>query len=526
MNSRANKIAAEHHNTPEIESKEQTHENTPAVAKAAGGSPKLSRNSNAHHSMNWIFTVVFLVVELVAILSAVHALFTVRTAQGTIAWVIGLIAFPWLGLPLYWLFGCRRFDAHASAMQRKISEHEGKIQEVQTRIARYQVSPREIQPARAGDLAAVAGKEFLEGNQVDLLVDGEAAFASILAEVAGAKRSVFVQFYIMREDGLGLRLLEALAAKAAEGVQVCFLLDSFGGGAMSPAIIRKWQDRGIRMARFCAVSGWRDRWRLNFRNHRKNVIVDGWVGFIGGHNVGDEYLGKNPKYGAWRDTHARVEGPSAIQLQMVFASDWFFATGEALRGCWETAGPLPEGGGQRALVLASGPSDEFERCTLFFHNVISMAERRLWIASPYFVPDEGIMQALQLAAIRGVEVRILLPMKPDQWLVWLASFAILTELTHPNIHIHRYTGGFLHQKVLLVDDGFASVGTKNFDNRSFRLNFEITLAVADRRFASQVAEMLERDFARSVVVGPDDYESRSPAFKAGAQAARLFAPIL
>ena len=256
------------------------------------------------------------------------------------------------------------------------------------------------------------------------------------------------------------------------------------------------------------------------------MIVDGWVGFIGGHNVGDEYLGKNPKYGPWRDTHARVEGPSAIQLQMVFAADWFFATGEALKGCWEAAGPLAEGGGQRALVLASGPSDDFERCTLFFHNVISMAERRLWIASPYFVPDEGIMQALQLAAVRGVDVRILLPMKPDQRLVWLASFAILTELTHPNIHIHRYTGGFLHQKVLLVDDGFASVGTKNFDNRSFRLNFEITLAVADRRFASQVAEMLEGDFARSVEVGQDDYESRSLAFKVGAQAARLFAPIL
>lgn len=476
--------------------------------------------------MNWIVTVVFLVVELLAILSAAHALFTVRTAQGTIAWVVGLIAFPWLGLPLLWLFGCRRFDAHAQAMQRKLSEHRGKIQDVQTRIARYHVSRTEIQPARAGDLAAVAGKEFLEGNQVDLLVDGEATFASILSEVARAKRSVFVQFYIMREDGLGLRLLEALAAKAAEGVEVCFLLDSIGGAAMSPAIIRKWQDRGIRMARFCAFSSWRDRWRLNFRNHRKNVIVDGWVGFIGGHNVGDEYLGKNPKHSPWRDTHARVEGPSAVQLQMVFASDWFFATGEALEGCWEADGPLAEGDGQRALVLASGPSDDFERCTLFFHNVISMAEQRLWIASPYFVPDEGIMQALQLAAIRGVDVRILLPMKPDQRLVWLASFAILTELTHPNIHIHRYTGGFLHQKVLLVDDGFASVGTKNFDNRSFRLNFEITLAVADRRFASQVAEMLEGDFARSVEVGRDDYESRSLTFKVGAQAARLLAPIL
>jgi cardiolipin synthase len=177
-------------------------------------------------------------------------------------------------------------------------------------------------------------------------------------------------------------------------------------------------------------------------------------------------------------------------------------------------------------VLASGPSDQFERCTLFFLNVISMTERRLWIASPYFVPDEGILQALQLAAIRGVDVRILLPMKPDQVLVWLASFAMLTELAHPNIHIHRFTGGFLHQKALLVDDSFAAVGTANFDNRSFRLNFEITLAISDARFASEVARMFESDFAESVEVGRNDYESRPLYFKAGAQAARLLAPIL
>ena len=155
-----------------------------------------------------------------------------------------------------------------------------------------------------------------------------------------------------------------------------------------------------------------------------------------------------------------------------------------------------------------------------------MARKRLWIASPYFVPDEGILLALQLAAIRGVEVRILLPMKPDHLLVWLASFAILTELTHPNIHVHRFTGGFLHEKALLVDDTFAAVGTANFDNRSFRLNFEITLAVSDARFAGEVAEMFQSDFAESVEVGRDDYESRPFYFKAGAQAARLLAPIL
>lgn len=473
-----------------------------------------------------ILPLIYLILEGIAVLSAIHALFTVRTAQGTIAWIVGLVAFPILGLPLYWFFGSRRFESHSEAMRRKLVNHRCEIHRVRNEIKPFQIERARILPARVADFAAIAGEEYLRANQLRLLINGVETFDAILAEIAGARHCVFVQFYIMREDGLGLRLLEALAAKAAEGVEICFLFDSWGSAAMKPSVIQKWRERGLKMATFCAVSGWRERWRLNFRNHRKNVVIDGRVGFIGGHNVGDEYLGLNPKIGAWRDTHVRVEGPGAMQLQMVFTADWAFATGEILQGRWQGPEIEPSDEGQRALVLSSGPSDEHELCTLFFHQAIAMAEQRLWIASPYFVPDEGLIHALQLAAIRGVEVRILLPMKPDQWLVWLASFAILTELDHPNVHIHRFTGGFLHQKALLVDDDFAAVGTANFDNRSLRLNFELTLAVADRKFATEVAAMFEMDFASSQKVNAREYNHRPLFFKAGARAARLLAPIL
>jgi len=299
-----------------------------------------------------------------AVASAVHALFTVRTAQGTIAWVIGLITFPWLGLPLYWFFGSRRFDAHSKVMKNALITHQAKIHKVHEEIRHFQVPRSAIKPNRVGDLAAVAGEEFLDGNKLDLLIDGKATFDAILAEVASAERCIFVQFYIMREDGLGLRLLEALAGRASERIEVCFLFDRVGSISMTPAVIEKWRARGVRMATFCAHSEWRDRWQLNFRNHRKNVVVDGRVGFIGGHNVGDEYLGINPKFGRWRDTHVRVEGPSAMQLQMAFIADWFFATGEALAGHWD-GGSWSDVECEPALVLASGPSDQFERCTLF-----------------------------------------------------------------------------------------------------------------------------------------------------------------
>jgi cardiolipin synthase len=284
------------------------------------------------------------------------------------------------------------------------------------------------------------------------------------------------------------------------------------------------------MREFCAHASGRDRWRLNFRNHRKNVIVDGRTGFVGGHNVGDEYLGLNPKYGRWRDTHVRVEGPAVQQLQMVFAADWFYMNDEILPGPWQPVIPPCVAGtdapNQRALVLGSGPSDGFERCTLFFLHVIGMARQRIWIASPYFVPDESVIQALQLAAVRGVEVRILIPQEPDKRLVWLASFQMLLELNHPNIHIHRFTGGFLHHKALVVDGDFAAVGTANFDNRSFRLNFELTLAVADRAFAGEVAAMFERDFAESRECSAQGYFELSWIDKIGVRITRLLAPIL
>lgn len=476
--------------------------------------------------MVWIFYTLLAVLQVLAILSAVHALFTVRTPQGTIAWVIGLIAFPLLAVPLYWFFGSRRFDTHALVMARKFEESRDRILAIRAAAEIYRTSPAKLHPPEAAALTAIAGLDFLRGNSLTLLIDGEATFDAILAEIGTARQSILVQFYIVRPDGLGHRLLEALAAKAAEGVEVCFLYDQLGSSGFKPRMARAWRARGVRMVPFCAFSGWRDRWRLNFRNHRKNVVIDGRVGFIGGHNVGDEYLGLNPKFGRWRDTHVRVEGPAALQLQMSFAADWYFATGEIVRAPWQPQIPAPGHADQFALVLDSGPSDQDERCTLFFLQVISMARRRLWIASPYFVPDEGILMALELAALRGVEVRILLPAKADHLLVWMASFAMLKELDQPGIHIHRFTGGFLHQKALVVDQDFAAVGTANFDNRSFRLNFEITLAVADARFAAETAAMFERDFAESEEVNAKAYDDLPWRMKIGAKAARLLAPIL
>jgi cardiolipin synthase A/B len=475
-------------------------------------------------------TAAYLTSQTLGILAAVHALFTVRTAQGATAWIVGLLSFPAVAVPAYLVFGCRRFDSHGRAMESKLQRHAGLMGRVLDEWQPFAVERAGLEPASVGALAELAGFEFLAGNRLRLLIDGDETFDDILREIASARESVYVQFYIVRNDDLGNRLLETLACRAEAGVKVCFLYDRFGAGEITPKVADLWRRRGIEMREFCARASGRDRWRINFRNHRKNVIVDGRTGFVGGHNVGDEYLGLNPRYGRWRDTHVRVEGPAVQQLQMVFAADWFYMTDEILPGPWRPVEPERTAGtdapNQRALVLASGPSDGFERCTLFFLHVIGMARQRIWIASPYFVPDESVIQALQLAAVRGVEVRILIPQEPDKRLVWLASFQMLLELDHPNIHIHRFTGGFLHHKALVVDQDFAAVGTANFDNRSFRLNFELTLAVADRTFAGEVAAMFEQDFAESRECSAQGYSELSRIDKIGVRITRLLAPIL
>jgi len=356
------------------------------------------------------------------------------------------------------------------------------------------------------------------------LINGEATFAAIFAAIERAESYILVEFYIIRADGLGNRLKDALIAKAAEGIDVYILYDSVGSIGLPQTYTDELTAAGVKTAEFNTTRRLGNRFRLNFRNHRKIVVVDGKEAFIGGHNVGDEYLGKNPKLSPWRDTHIRLRGPVTLEAQLTFVEDWHWATQEPPpRLNW-----IPEkasGENTIALCLPTGPADPLESATLFFLNAINSATQRIWIVSPYFVPDEQLTSALQLAALRGVDVRILIPEKPDHLLVYLSSFSYLKEAEKAGVKIYRYQPGFLHQKVMLIDHQTATVGTANFDNRSMRLNFEVTVMVVDKEFARQVEEMLTADFAASRQLSPDDLDNRSFLFRFVVRAARLLSPI-
>jgi cardiolipin synthase len=366
--------------------------------------------------------------------------------------------------------------------------------------------------------------DLTRGNRVELLINGQATFDSIISGIAQAKEYVLCQFYMFHDDGLGRRMQQALIERAKAGIRVYMLYDEVGSKGLPNSYIDELRAAGVEVTSFKPTQGARNRFQLNFRNHRKMVVVDGITGWVGGHNVGDEYLGLDPDFSPWRDTHVRLEGPVVIQLQTVILGDWYWATRELLELNLTPVGA--EGGDAKAMILPSAPSQRHETAGLFFVTALNSARKRIWLSAPYFVPDEAVMKALELAALRGVDVRVITTGKGDSLPVFLAAFHYIDQLRGLGIKFYAYKPGFLHEKVMLVDDEISTVGTANFDNRSFRLNFEVTSIIVDKEFAKEMEAMFERDFAHAEPIDADELEKKSFWWRLGVKASRLAAPVL
>jgi cardiolipin synthase len=473
--------------------------------------------------MNTIVTTLVPTIHALGVIASIHAVMRTRTSQGAIAWAVALITLPYLALPLYLVFGRDQFRGYIEA-RREEGHRIQHLREAMARGARDRSSLPQSAPASFLVFNQLARMPFTTGNQATLLIDGKAAFDAIFAGIEAATRYVLVQFFIVHDDQIGRELKARLLAKARQGVAIYFLYDEIGSHALPRRYIHELRHGGIRAQPFRTSRGLRLRFQINFRNHRKIVVVDGRLGFVGGMNVGDEYLGRSRRFGPWRDTFASVSGLAAKAVQLSFLDDWHWSTGEVPDLDWSM--DQTESDGKAVLVLPTGPADDLDTCTLFFTHAIQVAKERVWITSPYFVPNPEILIALQLAVLRGVDVRILLPGMPDHLLVYLAAFSYLKDTLPVGVKMYRYKEGFLHEKAMLVDNELAAVGTANLDTRSLRLQFEITLLFADRSFAAEVRKMLEADFARSRPLLMSEINDRSFAFKVIVRIARLLAPVL
>lgn len=460
-----------------------------------------------------------LLLHLIGLAHVIHALMHVRTSQGTIAWIVCLIAFPWLAVPLYWFAGKSRFSGYVRARRGLDAKLRQLADDLHRRLRHYAIRPDDAF-GRAAEI--LGGLPFTRGNELTLLIDGEETFDAIFRAIASAERYLLINFYIVKNDRIGRRFQQALIDRAKAGVRVLFLYDEIGSNKLSRAYLRELDAAGIVHHSFGANRHWWSRLQINFRNHRKIVVVDGKEAFLGGINVGDEYLGRDKQFGAWRDTHLKLKGPSVQAVQLVFLEDWNWAANEVPELDWSGQAETAD---QIAAIIPTGPADPLDSWQLVVAEAANTARDRLWIASPYFVPDDGVLTALQAAAIRGVDVRILIPEKADHLLVWLSAFTYYEQTIPIGVKLFRYQRGFLHQKVMLVDDRLACVGTANLDNRSFRLNFEISALATDPAFVDEVAHMLELDFSHATEVRVEEFTARRFPFRLACRAARLMAPV-
>ncbi len=470
----------------------------------------------------------YLLMHILGALSSIQAIMSTRTPQGAIAWAISLNTVPTVAVPAFWIFGRSEYDGY------ELLRHSEMLSDSEMNDELFRTLKKKdllFQPATDQERAQtklfqnLAAMPVTRFNDIDLLIDGEMTFNAIFDGIAKAENYVLVEFYIMRPDDLGNRLKDALIAKAKEGVRVYLMFDGLGSRELmnSDDYLQELHDAGVETAAFRTTRGWGNRTRVNFRNHRKIVVVDGKEAFVGGHNVGDEYLGRHETLTPWRDTHIAARGPVVLEAQATFAEDWRYLKGDIPELNWEPD-KAPQGD-MLSICLPTGPADPLETGTLMLLHLINSATKRIWIASPYFVPDEQFVSALQLAALRGVDVRVIIPENNDDWLVDLTSYSYLEELCEVGIKIYRYQPGFMHQKVYLIDDGSAAIGTSNFDNRSMRLNFEVMLLVYDPGFGAEVKAMLQEDMDRCELTSEKAYTESSAVFRFFVRTARLLAPV-
>jgi cardiolipin synthase A/B len=447
-----------------------------------------------------------------------------RQPVATVAWMIAIVTMPYLGAFLFTVFGINRVRRRVQSRQAATRS----ISRVLPEMGEHHQLSRERLNQTQCDLLRLAERlthaRPTADNRIQLLTDARQTFLEIETAITAATMSIHLEYYIWQPDRLGTEIRDLLIKKARDGVQVRFLYDSIGSGKLTHRFLQPMRDAGIRVATFVPGQSFRERWSINLRSHRKIVIVDGQVGFTGGMNVGDEYLGRDPFFGQWRDTHLRLAGPTVLQLQEVFATDWYYATGEELS---RAAFPLPtEFGSDCAQVVADGPDTDDSKFHTLMFAAINRAERQLTLATSYFVPPPPLVSALETAALRGVRTRVMLSGPKTYWATRQAARAYYDSLLAAGVEIYEYQVGQFHPKTLTVDGCWALVGTPNFDARSLYLNFEVGVILYDRSLAEQLEHQFDEDVPNAWHVDPNNWSGRSTWERLKENFCLMFSPVL
>lgn len=364
---------------------------------------------------------------------------------------------------------------------------------------------------------------FSINNEVRVLKNGEETFKAIIEALEDARTFIHLEYFIIRNDRIGKRIRDILVAKAKEGIAVRIIYDSVGCWQLTEDFFQPMKEAGVESYPFLPVLAPLLSRELNYRNHRKIIVVDGQVGFVGGLNIGVEYLGEKD-LGFWRDTHLRLKGDSVYSLQNIFLNDWYFVSKEELSGAFYFPKSLSYGD-KVVQVTSSGPDSDWFTIHQAYFTMITTAEKRVWLVTPYLVPDKSLQMALKTAALSGLDVRILIPNKPDHFFVYWASRDNIEELLEAGVRIFTYEHGFIHSKILIVDDVCASVGTANFDIRSLEINYEVNAFIYDDEVVAQLVEDFNMDLKYSKEIALEEHLQRPYTERLLEAMARLVSPL-
>lgn len=462
-----------------------------------------------------------------------------RDPTKTISWLLVLTLLPGLGVVLYLLFGenlrKRHWNKTRTAVQafwdspemRSVREQEQskQLREAMVMDADYfDLADRPIMRLVLNSGTA----PILVGNQVKIYTEGEGKFAELLEDMKKAQDHIHLEYFIIKDSEIGRKIREVLIQKAQEGVKVRLLFDDIGSWRLylRPSFLREMRKAGCEVASYFKARFPFIHQSFNYRNHRKLCVIDGKAGYVGGINIGDEYLHKDPKFGFWRDTHLRLCGPSVYMLQLVFLTDWFIATGERPLS-EQYFPPLSEPKGRSVIQIAvSGADLPQETIYQAYFYAIAQARESIYIQTPYFVPDEGLLTALKTAVLAGVDVQIMFPAAIDHFCVHQASLSYLEEVMALGAKVHFYEDGFIHSKVVLVDGEMASVGTANMDIRSFMINSEINAFIYDDETVEKLYQIFADDLTHCRTLDFEQFRRKSLWQHGKESFCRLFSPLL
>lgn len=455
-----------------------------------------------------------------------------RNPKSVWAWLLLMFFIPILGFVLYLFLGQnmrKRKKFRLKEVEDRLNEAI-RQQEHQLKLKEYGAQDEDI--GGFTDLIMynleTSGAVLSDDNDIDFFVDGNEKFDALLEDLKNAEHFIHIQYYIIRNDVLFNRIVKVLAERAAAGVEVRVLFDAMGCRSVRHSYWRRLNEMGIQTAEFFPALLRRFQLRINYRNHRKIVVIDNKVAYVGGFNIGKEYIDLDEKFGHWRDTHLRIKGNGVSSLQLQFILDWNYAAGQNILQNEMLFDGFEPGTRDdcKLQMISSGPDNTSEQIRDNYLRLISKAEKSIYIQTPYFIPDESIFNALKIAAVSGIEVYIMIPCKPDHPFVYWATYSYMGELLNAGANCYTYDDGFLHSKGIIVDGAVFSYGTANMDIRSFSLNFEVNAVVYNKRKACEMEELFRRDLQRCTRVTMDAYAARPLKIRFKEQICRLMSPLL